>query len=345
MSWLFCFDQLKITVLGDSFIKGIIGKALDNLSGEPPISALNLALADFSDALVFREWRNIDLLIESKLNNLVVVIENKIGSSEGANQLSKYDNTVRSEFPNYKRLYCYLTEEGEPASNEEWTALSYSNVIDALQNAKARHLPSLTTEAQMLIDHYVDVIRRNVVPDKGLVEQCRKLYARHRQALDLIIRYGEVSAFGSAANEFFKTNSTLEPVVIRDGTASFLPKPFSKIVPEIEGTNWWGQARPFLFWFYLKADNRLGLIIEVGPMISKKYNREALVQQLLRYFKNTKKIASKYTRVYSEYKGLTEDQVSDPSEILRHMNLLYQKVATEHLPGLTEILNKFFRRP
>jgi hypothetical protein len=109
--------------LGDTFLKGIISKALDNLSGEPPISALNLALADFSDALVFREWRNIDLLIDSKSNNLIVTIEKKIGSSEGANQLSKYESTVRSEFPNYGKLYCYLTEEGEPASNEEWSAL------------------------------------------------------------------------------------------------------------------------------------------------------------------------------------------------------------------------------
>jgi hypothetical protein len=256
--------------LGDSFLKGMISKALDNLPGEPPISDLNLALADFSDALVFREWRNIDLLIESKANNLIVAIENKIGSSEGANQLSKYEDTVRAEFPKFGKLYCYLTEEGEPASNEEWSALSYSDVIDALQDAKDRHLPTLTNEGRILIDHYIDVIRRNVVPDKALVEQCRKLYARHRQALDL-------SGFSSAANEFFKTHPELKMLTSRETAATFLPVSLLIIVPEIDGINWWGQARPFLFWFKLTSDNRrLGLVIEVGPLTNAKYHGNCL---------------------------------------------------------------------
>ena len=328
--------------LGDSFLKGIISKALDNLSGKPPISALNLALADFSDALVFREWRNIDLLIESKANNLVVAIENKLGASEGANQLSKYESIVRAEFPSYDKSYCYLTEEGEPASNEEWSTLNYSDVIDALQNAKDRHLPALTNEARILIDHYIDVIRRNVVPDKALVEQCRKLYARHRQALDLIIRYGEVSSFISAANEFFKAHPDVKMLTSRENAATFLPASLLDIVPEINGTNWWGQARPFLFWFMLTGDNRLGLVIEVGPITNTKYNRETLARELLGYFKHAKKITSKYTRVHSDWKKLTEE--GDSGEILSRMNLLYQDITSKHLVGVTAILDKFLRK-
>jgi hypothetical protein len=47
--------------LGDAFLKRLIQKALNNSSvTPPPISALTLALADLSDALISREWRNID---------------------------------------------------------------------------------------------------------------------------------------------------------------------------------------------------------------------------------------------------------------------------------------------
>ena len=328
--------------LGDAFLKRMIQKVLDNSSGETPISALTVALSDFSDALVHREWRNIDLLVESASNRLILAIENKIGSSEGAGQLLKYESSVRSEFPSYGELYCYLTEEGDPASNELWSPISYSNVIDALQEAKDHHSSNLTTEARIVIDHYIDVIRRNIVPDQALIDQCRKLYNLHRDALDLIIRYGEVSAFNTAAEQFFKAHSELKGLVIRSAMAAFLPTTLFDIVPEIEGTNWWGQARPFIFWFRLVSDGRFGLIIEVGPLESNKFKREPLVNKLLEHFRSGKKITPKYTRVYSEYKKLTDDQLSDPEEIQKIMDLLYQSVVSKHLAPLTKIRRSFF---
>jgi hypothetical protein len=114
------------------------------------------------------------------------------------------------------------------------------------------------------------------------------------------------------------------------------------IVPEIEGTNWWGQARPFLFWFKLTGDNRLGLVTEVGPITNTKFNRESLARELLGYFKHAKKITPKYTRVHSDWKKLTEE--GDPGEILSSMNSLYQNVTSKHLAGVTAILEKFFRK-
>jgi hypothetical protein len=210
--------------LGDAFLKKIIQKALENSSGASPVSALTVALSDFSDALVRREWRNIDLVVESPSNKLIVAIENKIESSEGGGQLSKYESSVCSEFPNSARLYCYLTEDGDPASNELWSPISYSNVVDALEEAKDHHSSKLTPEGRIVIDHYIDVIRRNIVPDQSLIDQCRKLYNLHRDALELIMRYGEVSAFDTAAGQFFKVHSELKDLGIRSAQGSFSTK-------------------------------------------------------------------------------------------------------------------------
>jgi hypothetical protein len=74
------------------------------------------------------------------------------------------------------------------------------------------------------------------------------------------------------------------------------------------------------------------------------FNREALVKTLLEHFKVSTKIYPKYTRVYSEYKKLTEDQVSDPEEILTTMNALYASVVTRYLPAVTDITRRFFEK-
>ncbi|WP_458196330.1 PD-(D/E)XK nuclease family protein [Bradyrhizobium sp. UFLA05-153] len=73
--------------LGDTFLKSLLRRALENVP-EPPMATLNLVLADFTDALVTREWRGIDVLIESKINRLVWAIENKIDSTESEDQLT-----------------------------------------------------------------------------------------------------------------------------------------------------------------------------------------------------------------------------------------------------------------
>jgi hypothetical protein len=109
--------------LGDAFLKRLLQTTLNNSSVEPPpISALTLALADFSDALISREWRNIDVLVESKHNNFIFVIENKIDSSESEHQLSKYEQVVKSKFPDEHKLFAYLTKDGEPPSDHLWAA-------------------------------------------------------------------------------------------------------------------------------------------------------------------------------------------------------------------------------
>jgi len=77
-------------------------------------------------------------------------------------------------------------------------------------------------------------------------------------------------------------------------------------------------------------------------LVSARFNRETLVKQLLQHFKSGRKIFPKYTRVYSEYKKLTDDQLSDPEEIQRIMDSLYQSAVSKHLAPLTKILRGFF---
>jgi hypothetical protein len=129
-------------------------------------------------------------------------------------------------------------------------------------------------------------------------------------------------------------------------TFDFVPVNLFDIVPEIDGTNWWPGGRPFVFWFNLTSDGRFGLVIEVGPLTSVKFNREALAKELLKHFKSGKEITSKFTRVYSEYikTKLTDDQRGDPDEIQKIMNSLYGNVESKHLIPVTKIIGSFFAK-
>jgi hypothetical protein len=250
--------------LKDGFLKRLIQKALDKFTGEPLITPLKIALADFSDAIASREWRNIDVLVESETNRFIFAIENKIDSIEGQRQLETYERVVCAEYPSHVWLFSYLTPDGSPASRDTWSAISYSDVIEALTETVDRS-SELTAPARMAIGHYVDLIRRNIVPDQALIDQCRRLYSLHKDALDLIIEYGQVNSFVAAANSFFDKHPELEKFQIRPSQAAFLSKSFLERIPPIQGTNWWGQSRPLALFFNL-CNGRFGILLEFGPI-------------------------------------------------------------------------------
>jgi hypothetical protein len=49
----------------------------------------------FTDLKVFREKDNIDILLQSDSNKLIVLIENKYLSSEHTNQLNRYLDSIK----------------------------------------------------------------------------------------------------------------------------------------------------------------------------------------------------------------------------------------------------------
>jgi PD-(D/E)XK nuclease superfamily len=279
--------------LGDAFLKRLLHKVIDNSSEPPPVSALTIALADFSDVLVSREWRNIDLLVVSKNNKLVLVIENKIESTGSEHQLHKYEQIVKSRFRNDQILFAYLTIDREDPSDKVWSVIDYSDVAGALQEARSRQLSNISNEAKMLVDHYIALIRRRIVTDPELIEQCRKLYKKHKQALELIFEHGREDPFDAAVAQFFDSHEELT----KTSRAAFLPSSLYAVTPEMDGINWWGQSRPILFWFnFIRPDNKLALILEVGPFSGDKFDRETLVKQLLEHFKSNKRISPEFTR-------------------------------------------------
>ena len=184
LSWL--LNPNENHNLGDTFIKKVFQEFIKN---QPSASkeVMQLLLMDFYSFSVYREWKNIDILLVSDDEKLVIAIENKVGSHEHDNQLNRYKEILNKEFPKYKKILIYLTPDGEEPSDDVWSVLTYESIVENLEIIRKN--ATLSTDVALMIDNYIEVIRRDIMEDKELIEICNKIYNKHKKALDLIFEY------------------------------------------------------------------------------------------------------------------------------------------------------------
>ena len=170
--------------LGDAFLRGILQRLIENDS-DGRYDVFNVLLMDLYSFSVMREWKNIDILLTSSDEKTVIAIENKVGSHEHSNQLNRYRETLKKEYPGYCRLYIFLTPDGEePSDVENWDVLSYVDVVEVLEDVNARI--NVLPDVDLMIKNYIDIVRRDIVEDQQLIDICNKIYNKHKKALDLI---------------------------------------------------------------------------------------------------------------------------------------------------------------
>ncbi|WP_179066327.1 PD-(D/E)XK nuclease family protein [Nostoc sp. C052] len=153
------------------------------------VSPVDIDIADFTDADVRREWQNIDILIYSPRNKLVCAIENKIDAGEGIDKLIKYQRTVDQEFKDCRAILIYLTPVGDPPSQKNWRIYNYSKIAEIIDSICISDKSTIGIDVYTLMGHYSTLIRRHIVSDSEVAELCRKIYTKHKQALDLIFEH------------------------------------------------------------------------------------------------------------------------------------------------------------
>lgn len=186
LSWLMTPNENH--GLGDDVLKGfiqfVVAAALD--TNDPTI--FSTLLMDCHDFTIQREWRNIDILAVSTEHKFVLAVENKIDSTEHDDQLNRYKTIIEATYPDYQHLLIYLSPQGDAASDpDNWCAMSYQDVLDIVERAKAK--TKLLPEAELLIDNYIQTVRRDIVGDENLAKICAEIYAKHQRALDLIFEH------------------------------------------------------------------------------------------------------------------------------------------------------------
>lgn len=164
-----------------------------------PISPIELEGEDLRGVKIQREWQHIDLLISCDQPPFVIAIENKIKSSEHGNQLDRYRKIIQAEYPRQPLMYVYLTVEGTDPSDEDgdgWVPYSYGDIFRVLSRVIIMHNNSIGDDVRAFLDHYLRLLKGQLMEDPKIEELCQRIYKNHRQALELIYKHAGSPAAG-----------------------------------------------------------------------------------------------------------------------------------------------------
>jgi hypothetical protein len=184
LAWL--LDPHELHGLNDYFIKKILQKVAKTYGPEDtPIRIVDIDALTFDDFLVYREYAGIDILAISASSKLVIAIENKVHSSEHSHQLQRYRKHVVSSFPDYRRMFVYLTLSGDNPSDDEWVSLSYQYINDLVKAILSNK--DLTDRCRIYLEDYSNTLAGELMNDEELRKTCINIYNKHKQAINLII--------------------------------------------------------------------------------------------------------------------------------------------------------------
>lgn len=259
LAWL--LDASENHEIGDIFIKNLFRNLVkDNKVYQNDI--FRLLLLDFYSFSIYREWNNIDILMLSDDEKIAIAIENKIGSHEHDDQLKRYKDILNQNYSDYKKIFIYLTPEGECPSDTDWDILTYETVVENLEYIRDR--VELLPDVRLMINNYIDTIRRDIVDDTQLIDICNKIYNKHKKALDLIYAYKIDNKSQIAENIILVLKEFANEGKLINYNNNFYTKRMSKLLPSLDTANSsWGDVYPYAYWI-LSKDNGISIIFELG---------------------------------------------------------------------------------
>lgn len=299
LGWL--FDSNENHGIGDNFIKEVFQRLVEN-DTVGKYDVFQVLLSDMYSFSIQREWKNIDILLTSSEEKIVLAVENKVGSHEHSNQLNRYRKIVENEYSDYKRFFVYLTPDGEdPSDVENWDVLTYTDIVEILENLVERI--KLQSGVSIMINNYIEVIRRDIVEDQQLIEICNKIYNKHRKALDLIFA-NRIDGKAQLAQVIIDTLTKLgeEGKIIHGadwGNMVFRTEDMDKVLPLLSTQDSsWGSMNIYAYWLNFDGERFYGVFELAGSNVPKKDFQ--VMQKIIDELKpgDNRRDSFKYKRVY-----------------------------------------------
>lgn len=267
LAWM--LNPLSNHGLGDffqkQFLKYFVSENKETLADT--ISLFDIELMSYADTEIRREWGNIDILIliAEEKKKLAVAIENKMKSPEHSQQLQRYRAIVEKEFPEFVKLYIYLTPDNSIPSDENWVPFSYSTIADLTENLLTYKRDVMNDGTADFITQYDTILRRYIVGNSEVEQICREIYKKHKDALDLIFQYKpdvelEISEH---LQRMIGANESLIPDYSSKSYTRFITAKLERVI-EKKGEGWTKSKRMLLFEFN-NYDMRLVLRLIIGP--------------------------------------------------------------------------------
>lgn len=346
LAWL--LDPQGSHGMGQAFLRRVLSTILlENESIDIELMPAQVELMNMIDIEIMREWKNIDLIASSPSNKWVLLVENKIKAGATKRQLLKYIEIVKKEFSGFTIIPVLLTLEAdeafEVAEDAGYISWSHAQLYPVANYVIKQRKDRIPQDAKVFLDHYMVILRRLTMQDEHIINLCKEIYRKHKDAIDLVVEWGASSQFEAAAESFINDNPDLTRLYFGPRRLWCIPKKWENILPPC--SNRWKhlpKPYPIACWFYFKEKvSKIGFIIEIGSMedsderlrLVKAFNDEG--------FKVGKKAfrpEAVYTRVYSVYRSFSEPD--DHDDLRKCIDELWKK-SQKQLESTTRIIENF----
>lgn len=269
----------------------------NNTNPAVEVDLFDIDTLDLSKMQVLREWNNIDVFLVDDEQKIACAIENKVDSKEHSNQLQRYRELVESNYPDYKKIFIFLTVHGEEAENEKvYIPISYRQVSDLITRLLDRKESQLSEEVVVFIKHYNDMIKRYIMEESEVQELCEKLYKKHKKALDLIFKHKPdvYNDIRDTLEEIIDSNERLIKDRCSKSYVRFIPKSLDFVPKEGEG---WTSTKRILLFEIVNYAKEVNLFLLIGPGNST--IRESIYDLAQNNIKLFNKTSSRLTKQYS----------------------------------------------
>jgi hypothetical protein len=130
------------------------------------------------DIRLFRGAGNIDLLLISDQQRIVIFIENKVYSGEHSNQLTRYYDYVKETYPGYLVIPVFLTLDGVDATEDHYFTASYDDVLETIEFMVVHYRDRTSSEVLSFLEHYSAILKEKYVMDKEDIVTMRQSVAK-----------------------------------------------------------------------------------------------------------------------------------------------------------------------
>jgi len=328
--------------LGDIFLRRLLQKAIAySENNELSITQIDLDIWDLSQAEVLREWERIDIFVLDQTNRLVTVIENKISSKESTGQLKRYREKIEHLYPNFKKIFLYLTPDGDDPSDKNYLRLDYSLICELVENLANSRASILGTDVVTIMKHYTEMLRRYIVSESEIAELCQKIYTKHTQALDLIFeRRPDIQALiRKILEDLINENDELARDHYTKGEIRFAVKQWDAVPKLLEADR---PSKRMLFFDFHNEPTRLSLQLHIGPgpNDTRENIHKIAVESKTLFNKAGGKLGTKWKTIYkNDFLKAKDYEDVDKEELQKKIENQWNKFITKDLPAIKEVID------
>ncbi len=339
----FLLDPRSSHRMGDAFVKRLLQRALaTDKAVRASVTPLELELWSLDRVEVRREWNHIDMLLLDEEHKLAVIVENKIGTGEHSGQLRRYYEVVEQHHPGWQIVGLYLTPIGEAPSHQGYLAVDYGSVAEVMDGLAENQASLLNPDVKVLITHYTEMLRRNIVGDSEVARLCQQIYRRHKRALDLIYEHRpDVQA---------EIREVIESLIEREPGLELDQPTKSEIVfgvrdwdtPLLLGGNDWTPTGRILLFNFWNTPGSLDLkLYVVGNPSETRQRLLGFAQAHPEVFKVTGNRNAKWVAIFSrQFLGGEAYEDADQEERKQKIERRWAEFLAEDLPRIDAVLKE-----